>query len=286
MFDLLDKIPKIPVSEWVDAFIDWLKVVLAAPFQFLREDFKTFLQDTVTDNLVKIPPEIIILIVVVAAFFLSGKRFGLPAFSLVGLVFVYNQGLWVELMQTLVLVVTASMISVLIGLPIGIMMSKSNKLEKTITPILDLMQTMPSFVYLIPAVAFFSIGIVPGIFATLIFATPPTVRFTNLAIRQVSDELIEAAEAFGSTPFQKLFKLELPMAKRTIMAGINQTVMLSLSMVVIASMIGTPGLGKEVQEALSRNLAGPGFVSGFCIVILAIIFDRFTQSLNKQEGSY
>ncbi len=280
--NLVDKIPEIPFRDWIDTFIEWLKNVLAVPFEFFREDFKDFLSDVVTDNLLKVPAEIVMLLVVIAAFFISGKKIGLPIFSLIGLILVYNQGLWEQLMQTFVLVFVAGLISVIIGLPIGILMSKSNIVEKIATPILDLMQTMPSFVYLIPAVAFFSIGIVPGIFATLIFATPPTIRFTNLAIRQVSGELKEAADSFGSTPLQKLFKLELPMAKTTIMAGVNQTVMLSLSMVVIASMIGTPGLGKEVQAALSRSEAGDGFVAGFCIVILAIIFDRFTQGVTKK----
>ena len=162
-------------------------------------------------------------------------------------------------------------------------MSKSKAAETIITPILDFMQTMPAFVYLIPTVAFFGIGMVPGVFASLIFATPPTVRFTNLGIRQVQKDLIEASEAFGSTGMQKLLKVELPLAKATIMAGINQTVMLALSMVVTASMIGAPGLGKEVLRALQRSEVGPGFVSGLAIVILAIIIDRITQNMSKDK---
>ena len=142
---------------------------------------------------------------------------------------------------------------------------------------------MPAFVYLIPAVAFFGIGMVPGVFASFIFATPPVVRFTNLGIRQVSTELVEASDAFGATGQQKLFKVELPMAKPTIMAGVNQTIMLSLSMVVIASMIGASGLGRDVLSALQRAEAGAGFVAGFAIVILAIIIDRLTQNFNKSN---
>ncbi|MEQ6389099.1 ABC transporter permease subunit [Bacillaceae bacterium S4-13-58] len=284
MFDFVDKWPQIPVANWIKNFTDWLQEALAVPFEFIREDFGDFLEKTVTENLVEISAVPIILIVAILAFFVSGKKFGLATFSIIGLLFIYNQGLWTELVETFVLVLTASIISIIIGIPLGILMSKSNIFEKIMTPILDFMQTMPAFVYLIPAVAFFSIGMVPGVFASLIFATPPTIRLTNLAIRQVPDDLVEASESFGSTGFQKLIKVEFPLATKTIMAGVNQTVMLSLSMVVIASMIGAPGLGKIVQTALSRNQVGLGFVAGFGIVILAIIMDRFTQYLNKQKG--
>ncbi len=184
-------------------------------------------------------------------------------------------------MYTFSLVLFASIISVIIGIPTGIWMSKSKWAQTIITPILDFMQTMPAFVYLIPAILFFGIGMVPGVFASVVFATPPVVRFTNLGIRQVSQELVEAADAFGSTGSQKLFKVELPMARKTIMAGVNQTIMLSLSMVVIASMIGAPGLGNDVLTALQRSQEGPGFVAGLGIVILAIIIDRISQNLNK-----
>jgi glycine betaine/proline transport system permease protein/glycine betaine/proline transport system substrate-binding protein len=163
-------------------------------------------------------------------------------------------------------------------------MSKSTVAENVIKPILDFMQTMPGFVYLIPAVAFFGIGIVPGVFASVIFALPPTVRMTNLGIRQVPKELVEAADSYGSTSNQKLFKVEIPLAKSTIMAGINQTVMLSLSMVVTASMIGAPGLGREVLTALQRTQVGNGFVAGLGLVIFAIIIDRLTQSFNKKKA--
>lgn len=186
-------------------------------------------------------------------------------------------------MYTFTLVLYSSLLAVVIGIPVGILMSKSNTAESIIRPILDFMQTMPAFVYLIPAVAFFGIGMVPGVFASFIFATPPVVRFTNLGIRQVSTELVEASDAFGATGQQKLFKVELPMAKPTIMAGVNQTIMLSLSMVVIASMIGASGLGRDVLSALQRAEAGAGFVAGFAIVILAIIIDRLTQNFNKSN---
>ncbi|GEN56499.1 hypothetical protein GCM10012290_12390 [Halolactibacillus alkaliphilus] len=278
---MFDFIPKIPMANWIDTLTDWIVDTFAFIFDPLKNEFGDFIE-WIADLLASIPPFIIMLLVVVGAFFITGKKFGLAAFSLVGLLFIENQGLWTELMSTFTLVLTASILSVIVGVPVGILMSKSKVAEAIILPILDFMQTMPAFVYLIPAVAFFSIGMVPGIFASLIFATPPTVRFTNLGIRQVSTELKEAAEAFGSTGAQKLFKLELPMAKGTIMAGINQTVMLALSMVVIASMIGAPGLGNPVVSALQRAQAGAGFVAGISIVILAIIMDRYTQSIYKK----
>lgn len=283
MLNFMEDIEKIPLGSWVTKATNKVSEKFAFLFDPIKNQFGDGLENF-ADMLAAVPPVIVILIVAVLAFFLSGKRFGLAAFSLVGLLLVWNQGLWEELMLSFSLVLVASILSVIIGVPIGILMSKSKIAENIITPILDFMQTMPAFVYLIPAVAFFSIGMVPGIFASLIFATPPTVRFTNLGIRQVSEELVEAAEAFGSTGAQKLFKVELPMAKATIMAGINQTVMLALSMVVIASMIGAPGLGREVLSALQRADVGTGFVAGLGIVILAIIIDRFTQSFTKNKS--
>lgn len=283
MLNFMENIPEIPLASYVSDFTGWISSTFAFLFDPLKNEFADGLEDF-ADMLAAIPPPIVILIVVLIAFFISGKRFGLASFSLLGLLLVWNQGLWEELMLSFTLVLVASLLSIIIGVPIGILMSKSKTAENIITPILDFMQTMPAFVYLIPAVAFFSIGMVPGIFASLIFATPPTVRFTNLGIRQVPKELVEASEAFGSTSGQKLFKVELPMAKATIMAGINQTVMLALSMVVIASMIGAPGLGREVLSSLQRADVGTGFVAGLGIVILAIIIDRFTQSFTGKKG--
>ena len=212
---------------------------------------------------------------------ISKRKLGLPLLTLLGLLFVYNQGLWENLMNTVTLVIVSSAISIIIGIPLGIWMAKSNRVEAVIKPLLDFMQTMPAFVYLIPAVAFFGIGMVPGVFASVIFALPPTVRFTNLAIRQIPTELIEASDSFGGTGKQKLFKVELPLAKNTILAGVNQTIMLALSMVVTASMIGAPGLGRGVLSALQHADIGSGFVNGVSLVILAIIIDRLTQKLNQ-----
>lgn len=280
--NVLDVVPNMPLAKWTDNATDWITESFSFLFDPVKEQFEKFM-DVTSEALMGVPPLIIILVVAIIAFFISGKKFGLTTFSIVGLWLIYNQGLWDQLINTFTLVLLASILSVIIGVPIGILMSKSNIATAIITPILDFMQTMPAFVYLIPAVAFFGIGMVPGVFASLIFATPPTVRFTNLGIRQVSAELVEASEAFGSTGAQKLFKVELPMAKSTIMAGINQTVMLALSMVVIASMIGAPGLGRDVLSALQRAEAGAGFVAGIGIVILAIIMDRFTQSMNNRK---
>ncbi|MBH0228712.1 proline/glycine betaine ABC transporter permease [Halobacillus yeomjeoni] len=277
-------IPKIPMAEWISAATDWVTDTFEFLFDFIKNDFGDFIEMFAEEWLMSIPIWLFILIVGVLAFFVSGKKFGLTAFSVIGLWFIANQELWAELMNTFTLVIFASLISVIIGVPFGIWMAKSKLAETILTPILDFMQTMPAFVYLIPAVAFFSIGMVPGVAASVIFATPPTVRFTNLGIRQVSHELIEASDSFGTTGVQKLFKVQLPMAKKTIMAGINQTVMLALSMVVIASMIGAKGLGQTVITGLQRADVGTGFVAGLGIVILAIIIDRFTQNLNTQRG--
>ncbi|SEB09437.1 glycine betaine/proline transport system permease protein/glycine betaine/proline transport system substrate-binding protein [Thalassobacillus cyri] len=280
----MEIIPKLPVAEWIDNATEWTTDTFEFLFDFIKEDFGDFIEFFAEDLLMAVPIWLFIAVIAILAFFASGKRFGLVAFSVIGLWFISNQGLWEELMNTFTLVIFASLISVIIGVPFGIWMAKSKTVQTILTPVLDFMQTMPAFVYLIPAVAFFSIGMVPGVFASVIFATPPTVRFTNLGIRQVSKELIEASDSFGTTGMQKLFKVQLPMAKTTIMAGINQTVMLALSMVVIASMIGAKGLGQTVITGLQRADVGTGFVAGLGIVILAIIIDRFTQNLNTQKG--
>lgn len=281
MSKLLDGIPNLPVADSVESMMDWLTGNLSGIFSFIQTGGKDAM-NFITDMLVAIPPVVFILVIALIAFFATKRKFGLAIFSIIGLLFIYNQGLWDELMNTITLVIFSSIIAIIIGIPLGILMSKSTVAENIIKPILDFMQTMPGFVYLIPAVAFFGIGVVPGVFASVIFALPPTVRFTNLGIRQVPKELVEAADSYGSTGWQKLFKVELPLAKSTIMAGINQTVLLSLSMVVIASMIGAPGLGREVLSALQRAQVGNGFVAGLSLVIFAIIVDRLTQSLNKK----
>lgn len=272
----------IPVAKWVENFTDWLTKTFAGLFSFVQT-IGQVIMDTITNTLLFIPPLLFIVLLAVAAFFLSKKKPGLTILTFFGLLFIYNQGLWNDLMNTVTLVLLASLVSIIIGIPLGILMAKSEKANTIVSPILDFMQTMPAFVYLIPAVAFFGIGMVPGVFASVIFALPPTVRMTNLGIRQIPSELVEASDSFGGTGKQKLFKLELPLAKGTIMAGINQTMMLALSMVVTASMIGAPGLGRGVLSALQQAQVGNGFVNGLALVILAIIIDRFTQKLNAPK---
>ncbi|HEP3017086.1 TPA: ABC transporter permease/substrate binding protein [Streptococcus pyogenes] len=272
---------KLPVAQLVEQLTEWLTKTFSGLFDIMQV-VGSFLMDWMTKTLLFIHPLLFIVLVTAGVFFLAKKKWPLPTFTLLGLLFIYNQGLWKQLMNTFTLVLVASLISVLIGIPLGIWMAKNATVRQIANPILDFMQTMPAFVYLIPAVAFFGIGMVPGVFASVIFALPPTVRFTNLAIRDIPTELIEASDAFGSTGKQKLFKVELPLAKNTIMAGVNQTMMLALSMVVTGSMIGAPGLGREVLSALQHADVGSGFVSGLALVILAIVLDRMTQLFNSK----
>lgn len=274
----------IPVSSWITSLTDWITNTFSGLFSVLQF-IGNGLMNGISDTLLFINPLLFIVLITLYAYFLANKKYGLPLLTLIGLLFVYNQGFWSDLINTLTLVIVSSLISIVIGIPLGIWMAKSKRVESIVKPILDFMQTMPAFVYLIPAVAFFGIGMVPGVFASVIFALPPTVRFTNLAIQQIPKELVEASDSFGGTSKQKLFKLELPLAKNTILAGVNQTIMLALSMVVTASMIGAPGLGRGVLSALQHADVGAGFVNGVSLVILAIIMDRFTQKLHQEKQS-
>lgn len=275
-------LPKLPLADWIDAIVNWLTENVQWFFDPIRGGLSFFV-DTLSAILIAIPSILFILVVTIFTYFISRKNITLTIVTFLGLFLIDNLQYWEQTMLTLTLVVTASIMSIVIGIPLGIWMSKNKVMESILTPILDFMQTMPAFVYLIPAVSFFGIGMVPGVIASVIFSMPPTVRLTNLGIRQVPAELIEAANAFGSTPKQKLYKLQLPIAKTTIMAGVNQTIMLALSMVVIASMIGADGLGTEVYRAITRNESGQGFESGLAIVILAIVIDRVTQNLNRKK---
>ncbi len=211
--------------------------------------------------------------------------FGFAAFTAVSLWLVEHMGLWSAMMETLSLVLASTLVAMVVGLPLGIAMARSDRVAAIVRPVLDLMQTMPAFVYLIPAAMFFGLGAVPGTIATVIFSMPPVVRLTNLGIRQVHVEYIEAGNAFGCTAPQLLFKVQLPNAMPSIMAGINQTIMLSLSMVVIASMIGAGGIGNTVLTGIQRLDVGTGFEGGIAVVILAVILDRITQSLGKARAS-
>ncbi|MFO7740097.1 MAG: ABC transporter permease subunit, partial [Desulfatiglandaceae bacterium] len=197
--------------------------------------------------------------------------------------FTANLGLWPQTLETFSLTLTAAFIALLLGIPAGIFAGKSDLVENIVRPILDFMQTLPVFVYLIPAVILFGLGAAPGVVATVIFALPPAVRLTNLGIREVPGELVEAGEAFGCTYLKLLFKVQLPMARPSIMAGVNQTIMLSLSMVVIAALIGAGGLGSEVVRSIQRMLVGKGFVAGISVVFVAIILDRSTRTIGQRQ---
>lgn len=225
-------------------------------------------------------------IAILALLALWRVSFGFAVFAGLSLALVGQMGLWAAMMETLSLVIASTVIAMIVGLPLGVAMARRDSVAAVIRPALDLMQTMPAFVYLIPAAMFFGLGAVPGTIATVIFSMPPVVRLTNLGIRQVDVEFVEAGNAFGCTPTQLLLKVQLPNAMPSIMAGINQTIMLSLSMVVIASMIGAGGLGNTVLTGIQRLDVGTGFEGGLAVVILAVILDRLTQSLGKKGATW
>ena len=278
----MNSIPKIPVGNWIDHFVT-----------FLNDNIKGFFDviSAIVDGIVSFivlvltfPPALVLILIVGIIAWFSSKKWSFTILSMIGLLFILNLGYWQETMDTLALVLTSVLISIIVGIPLGIWASQSEKTARIITPILDFMQTMPAFVYLIPALFFFGIGVVPGVISSVLFAMPPTIRLTNLGIREVPADLVEAANAYGSTTKQKLFKVQLPLATKTIRAGINQSIMLSLSMVVIASLVGAPGLGAEVYRAVSRLEVGTGFEAGISIVILAIILDRITQYFGNRSN--
>lgn len=212
------------------------------------------------------------------------KGFGLAGFVILGFMLIYAMGYWREAIQTTTLVIVSTIIALIIGIPFGILSAKNRTADAIIRPVLDFMQTMPAFVYLIPAIFFFSVGNTPGVIATVIFSLPPAVRLTSLGIKNVQTDVIEAGRAFGATENQILFKIQLPLAMPTILAGVNQVILLALSMVVIASMVGAKGLGSIVYQGIQQNDIAKGFESGLGIVILAIILDRITQSIaNKNK---
>ena len=268
----------LPVGEVVEAIVGWIDET----FGWLLDGITTVMDILVSgfqDGMAAIPPLILIAIFAVLAFVLTKKNIKITLLTLFGLLFIYLLDLWSETLLTLALVITSAAVTLAIGIPLGILASRSAAVDTALRPVLDLMQTMPSFVYLIPAVIFFGLGNVPGMIATIIFAMPPAIRLTNLGIRQVPVELIEVTEAFGATGWQKLIKVQLPVAMPTIMAGVNQCIMLALSMTVIAAMIGAAGLGLNVLMGIQRVDIGGGFEAGLCIVIIAIILDRITQNV-------
>ena len=279
----MNNIPSIPLVGFIDNLVEWLRLHASFIFNPIR-DFINFTVELFIKIFSVFPPLLFIIVVAALAYYLTKKIKGITIFSILSLLLIWNLDYWNDMVITLSIVVTSALLAIIIGIPLGIWTSKSENVEKVIMPLLDFMQTMPAFVYLIPAVSFFGIGMAPGVISSVIFAMPPAVRMTNLGIKEVPNDLVEAADSFGSTPKQKLFELELPMAKPSIMAGINQTLMLTLSMVVVASMIGAPGLGNVIYTSVSRNDVGVGFASGIAIVILAVILDRLTQALSKKNN--
>lgn len=280
--EILERLfPKLPLGETVVSFVDFLKENLSGLFKIITNSIEFLTKGFI--QLMELPPPLIMIIIIgLLAWWVAGWKMGI--FTLVGLGLINNLEYWPETIETLSLVLISVIIAMIIGVPVGIWMSQNRTVQSVVTPILDFMQTMPAFVYLIPSVVFFGIGMTPGIIATIIFSMPPTVRLTNLGIRQVDAELIEASNAFGSTVGQRLGKIQLPLAMPQIMAGVNQTIMLSLSMVVIASLVGAPGLGEDVYRAVTQVKIGMGFEAGISLVILAMILDRVTQGASSKQS--
>ena len=276
------------VALWVDDVIDWITVNLheidiglfAIGLGPTSDAILLFLV-RLEDFFQWLPWPMTIAAITAVAYKVAGRRMGI--FALVSLLLLGSFGLWESAMETMALIAVAVLISIGLAIPIGIFATRSDTLDALMRPVLDAMQTLPAFVYLVPAIMFFGIGNVAGVLATVIYAVPPAIRLTNLGIRQVSPEIVEAARAFGTTPRQLLVKVQIPMAIPTIMAGINQTTMMALAMVVIASLVGAGGLGDDVNRALSRFQPGAALNGGLGIVILAIIIDRVTQAAAKER---
>ena len=284
-FSILDPFSAIDIgiADWADGIKEW-----ATNNREAIQPVKIYLNDVIiwmNDVLQALPPLITIACIAIISLQFAGKKVtGIVVICLVAIGFLDPRA-WDLTMTTLSIVVTSVLISAIIGLPLGILAGKSDRFEQLIRPILDTMQTIPAFVYLVPVVMLVGIGNVSGVLVTIVFALPPLVRLTSLGIRQVNPSIVEAAKAFGASPSQILCKVELPLSAPSIMAGLNQTIMLALSMVVIASMIAVKGLGNEVLRAMGRLDAGKAIVGGAGIVLLAIVLDRITESfgLSKRE---
>jgi len=268
----------IPLDLWVEQGLDWLVSNFRPVFQAVRWPIDATLT-SIEAGLLAIPAIVVILLAGVIAWQVAGRRLAIgTALSLLGIGLI---GAWAEAMVTLALVLTSVLFCIIVGLPTGIWLARSDRAVSAVRPVLDAMQTTPAFVYLVPIVMLFGIGNVPGVVVTIIFALPPLIRLTNLGIRQVPGDLVEAARSFGASPRQLLFKVQLPLAMPTIMAGVNQTLMLALSMVVIASMIAVGGLGQMVLRGIGRLDMGLATVGGVGIVALAIVLDRLTQAVGR-----
>lgn len=263
---------KIPIGKWSKAVVDWLTDNADWFFDGLAEILGTVIDAIMW--VLQTPPPLVVILALTAIAFVIRRSWPITVFVLLSLLFVVNQGYWTETTETLTLVMTACILCMAVGVPVGIAAAHRPKLYAALRPVLDLMQTLPSFVYLIPAIIFFGIGMVPGLIATAIFVLPAPIRLTHLGITSTPQSLLEAGEAFGATPRQLLWKVELPYAMPQIMAGLTQTIMLSLSMVVIAALVGADGLGVPVVRALNSVNTALGFEAGFVIVVIAIVLDR------------
>ncbi len=277
MFSFEERV--IPLDSWITMFVDWLVEGYRWFFQAIKWPVE-FTLTGIENGIVALPPLVVIILFALCAWKTSGVR--LSIFTITALVFIGLLGLWEETMITLAMVLCSVVFCTLVGIPVGILAGRSNRFEKLLRPLLDAMQTTPAFVYLVPIVMLFSIGNVAGVLATIVFALPPIIRLTSLGIRQVHPELVEAALAFGATNGQVLIKVQIPLALPTIMAGLNQTIMMALSMVVIAAMIGAGGLGAPVVRGLNSLDIGLATIGGLAIVLIAIVLDRITQALGKK----
>ena len=277
-----------PIGAEVDGWILWLTVEASWFFDGIKTIITRVLV-TIEDFLLWIPWPVVIMLVGLTAWKLSGRAmaiFSVASLTLLGMMGRLPGGtstLWEGSMETLALIIVSVGISLLIGIPLGVTAARNSLADSLLRPILDGMQTMPSFVYLVPGILFFGLGNVPAVMATVIYAVPPVIRLTNLGIRQVDSEVVEAARSFGTTPLQLLTKVQIPLALPTIMAGINQTTMMALAMVVVASLVGAGGLGEAVLRALGRQEAGNSAIAGLAIVIMAIIIDRISQSAARER---
>jgi glycine betaine/proline transport system permease protein len=266
-----------PLDDWVNWFVrDWLVPNFRPAFRAAQWPVVQVL-DALEAVLQAVPFVIMLAIIAVLAWRMAGG--GVAIFTALSLALLELVGVWSETMTTLAMILTAVLFCALIGIPLGVVAAGSDRFDRSLRPILDIMQTIPPFVYLVPIVMLFGVGMVPGVIATIIFALPPIIRLTNLGLRQVQSELVEAGYAFGSTRREILFEIQIPLAMRTIMAGFNQTLMLALSMTVIAALIGAGGLGLTVYTGLGRLDVGRAFIGGLGIVLLAIILDRITQAM-------
>ena len=268
----------IPLDDWISQSIEFIVKNFRPFFQTISLPIGWGLK-RIEWGFSAIPPLIFIIIIGILAWKLAGKKIAI--YSIISLTLIGFVGAWEQAMVSLALVVTAVLFCLMVGIPVGVISAKNDPLERVIRPLLDVMQTLPSFVYLVPVVMLFGIGEVPGVIATIIFAIPPLIRLTNLGIRQVSPEVTEAAIAFGSTPWQVLWEAQIPLAMPTILAGVNQAILMALSMSVVTSMIAVPGLGQMVLQGVGRLDVGLAAVGGLGIVLLAIMLDRMTQAISR-----